>query len=185
MKFKVNHHPEITNYHAGLTINQASLPSTQGGYQITEEQIPDLSEICHKLFTTSIRNAGTGFNALQFVPILNEMKPIEQSEIDILIKNSKTNYVLIENQFLKIVLIHWLPGKIGSIHGHPKGGGISKVLYGSLEELRYTSDASPKLLSVSSYHKNSVGYIDDQLAYHSVGNPHKESAISMHVYTRK
>ncbi len=92
--------------------------------------------------------------------------------------------IVILHEFLKIVLIHWLPGKISSIHGHPKGGGIFKVISGSIEELRYTSDPIPKLLSASTFHKDAVGYIDDQLGYHAVGNPHMESAISLHVYTR-
>jgi predicted metal-dependent enzyme (double-stranded beta helix superfamily) len=97
--------------------------------------------------------------------------------------NKETNHVLIQNEWLKVVLIHWKPGKYSSIHGHPSGGCVFKVLQGTLEEKRYTTGEDPKLLATSKYEKNSIAYIDDHMAYHAVGNPSNASAISIHVYT--
>jgi len=176
--------PKSSNYQSESTREEEVMLTAQAISQMAQGQIPDLKNICQELYDTIIKHGGSTFNALQFVPALNEMMAIDRSEMDIFIKNPQTNQVLVENEFLKIVLINWLPGKISSIHGHPKGGGVFKVISGSIEELRYTSDTMPKLLSVSAYHKDAIGYIDDQLAYHAVGNPHIESAVSLHVYTR-
>jgi hypothetical protein len=59
------------------------------------------------------------------------------------------------------------------------------VLYGKLEELRYTPEHSPKLLGFNSYRSGNTGYIDDRIAYHQVGNPYGTSAISLHVYFKQ
>jgi predicted metal-dependent enzyme (double-stranded beta helix superfamily) len=183
MKSLINHESESSSYQVKSARGKAQLLTASAYSQMVMGHIPELSEICQELSNTAIRNGRTT-NALQFVPVIKEMMTIEQLALAKFIKNPQTNHVLIENDFLKIVLIHWLPGKISSIHGHPKGGGIFKVISGSIEELRYTSDPIPKLLSASTFHKDAVGYIDDQLGYHAVGNPHTESAISLHVYTR-
>ncbi len=184
MKSIVNHLSESNNNQAEPDVSQEVISTNQARTNMASGLIPDLKDICQNLSNSIIKNGNTANNALQFVPVLNEMRAIEQFEVDVFIKNHQTNHVLIENEFIKIVLIHWPPGKISSIHGHPKGSGIFKVISGDIEELRYTSDNIPKLLSVSTYHEDAVGYIDDQLAYHAVGNPHMESAISLHVYTR-
>ena len=184
MKSIVNYQAKALSKQAESSFNEHVSQPDNSVSLLDQANIPDMSEICTELSARAISNIGIAHNALQFVLDLNEMEQLKQSEIDLFIKNPQTNHVLIENEFLKIVLIHWLPGSISSIHGHPKGGGVFKVISGSIEELRYTTDAKPKLLSVSSYHKNAIGYIDDQLANHAVGNPYKESAISFHVYTR-
>ena len=184
MKSIINQLSASNNNQAEQDVNQEVNLTNEALSNMASGLIPDLMDICQNLSNSIIKNGNTTNNALQFVPVLNKMKAIEQFEADAFIKNPQTNHVLIENKFIKIVLIHWLPGKISSIHGHPKGSGVFKVISGGIEELRYTSDNIPKLLSVSTYHKDAVGYIDDQLAYHAVGNPHMESAISLHVYTR-
>ena len=97
-------------------------------------------------------------------------------------ENPETNHVLVSNEWIKIVLIHWKPGKYSEIHGHPEGGGVYKVLKGVLEEQRYS--ANHKLLARCEYRKGAIGYIDDTLAYHAVGNVSDESAFSLHAYTR-
>ena len=72
---------------------------------------------------------------------------------------------------------------IHDIHGHPAGGCVFKVLQGTIEEKRYTSTINPELIAISKYQKGNMAYIDDQMAYHAVGNPFSTSAISLHVYT--
>ena len=184
MKLSVKQQPSSSN-HRVKTANGLEVKLTAGAIsQMTLGNIPNLLNTCQDLFNSIFKQGITSSSALQFVPVLNEMEAIEKAEIEIFLKNPQKNHVLVENEFLKIVLIHWLPGKISSIHGHPKGGGVFKVISGSIEELRYTTENAPKLLSVSAYHKDAVGYIDDQMAFHAVGNPNRESAISLHVYTR-
>lgn len=145
--------------------------------------IPDLKKVCIDLYQTSFVEAAPSL-ATRFIPVLKSMEDIRPTALNIFECNQKTNHVLIENSLLKVVLIHWEPGKISSIHGHPSGGGVFKVLKGSVEELRYTSSNSPQLLASSTYQKDAIGYIDDQLGLHAVGNPFNTSAVTLHAYTR-
>jgi len=145
--------------------------------------IPDLWEPCIALFR-SLHTGGNPNSALQFIPVLSGLSSHNQNAMERFKRSSKTSCVLVDNDLLKVVLIHWPPGKIGSIHGHPAGGGVFKILQGSVEELRYTKDVSPKLLGTSTYHSGSIAYIDDTMGYHAVGNPFNTSAISLHAYTR-
>ena len=94
-------------------------------------------------------------------------------------------HTVIVYEFIKIVLIHWAPGKYSRKHPHPGSGGVIKVLKGSLEEKRYHRDEPRKLLSHSTYHKDAIAYIDDHMGYHAVGNPFETSAISLHAYVKK
>jgi predicted metal-dependent enzyme (double-stranded beta helix superfamily) len=87
------------------------------------------------------------------------------------------------NDLLKVVLIHWKPGKVSNIHGHPSGGCVFKMLHGKVEELRYSTGEDQKIISSNGYRKGSIAYIDDRLGYHAVGNPFGSSAVSLHAYT--
>ena len=145
-------------------------------------QIPDLEQVCNDLVKTFSENISP-FNALQFIPILSRVALTDQREVTRFLKNETRKYVLVQNSLIKVVLIHWQPGDISSIHGHAVGGCVFKVLKGQLEEKRFTPDSAKKLLSQSHFRTGGMAYIDDSLAYHSVGNPFNDSAISLHVYT--
>ncbi|MDH4089225.1 MAG: cysteine dioxygenase family protein [Cyclobacteriaceae bacterium] len=172
--------------HSAADFNPSStatdLLTANAKYQMALGQIPDLWQVCFDLYST-FNNADAPFNALQFIPVLRKLNSISEAEMELFLRNPETNHILIHNELIKVVLIHWHPGKTSGIHGHPKGGCVFKVLYGSIEEMRYTSGPSPQLLSVSKCEKGAMGYIDDQMAYHAVGNPFETSAVSLHVYT--
>ena len=68
------------------------------------------------------------------------------------------------------------------IHDHPEGGCILKVLQGELIEHKYDTK-NLELLEVLNHNKGSIGYIDNTIAYHRVGNDSKEKAISLHIYS--
>lgn len=163
-------------------IARESLLTPKTNEQMALGMIPDLWDVCYDLFSTFITNEAP-FSALQFVQVLKEFQFIDEQQINRFLENPETNHVLIQNDLLKVVLIHWKPGKISSIHGHPSGGCVFKVLKGQLEELRYTADSSPQLLSSSAYIPGSMAYIDDNMGYHAVGNPCNFPAISLHAYT--
>jgi len=166
--------PNILDYQELLT--------SKALYQMAAGEIPDLWSVCLDLYSTFLaKNAP--FTAMQFIPVLKSLTSIEALENERFLKNPETNHVLIQNKWLKVVLIHWKPGKYSNIHGHPAGGCVFKVLQGKIEEKRYTTDTNPELIAVSRYEKGSMAYIDDQMAYHAVGNPFNTSAISLHVYT--
>lgn len=159
-----------------------SLMTSDAIYGMAHGQIPDLWNVCYQLYQTFFRKDAP-YSALQFVPVLKKLINVKHVETELFLKNPDTNHVLIHNELLKVVLIHWPSGKISNIHGHPEGGCVFKVLHGSIEEMRYTTGGSPQLLSVSTYHRGGMGYIDDEIAYHAVGNPFNGPAISLHAYT--
>ena len=165
-----------------ISLEVHELLTSKALYQMAAGNIPDLWKVCLELYST-FQNKNAPFTAMQFIPVLKSLTSINSLEEERFLINPETNYVLIQNAWLKVVLIHWKPGKYSNIHGHPAGGCVFKVLHGKIEEKRYTTDANPELIEVSRYEKGSMAYIDDQMAYHAVGNPFNTSAISLHVYT--
>ncbi len=159
-----------------------SLLTVDAQKEIAQGSIPDLRRVCAELFKTFYL-PGSPYAATQFIPVLRKLEFLDQEVVQRFLQNPGKRHVLVENELMKVVLIHWKSGEISSIHGHPKGGCVFKILQGSLEELRYTADASPKLLSVSKYQEGSMAYIDDNMGHHAVGNPFDMPAISLHVYT--
>jgi hypothetical protein len=152
-------------------------------YQMASGQVPDLWAVCHE-FANETYHSKTPRSAIQFIPVLHRLKAPETEEVKRFLKNPETRHVLVSNDLLEVVLIHWKPGRASDIHGHPGGGGVFKLLKGKLEEVRYTPEKSPRLLSTNSLRSGSITYIDDSMAYHQVGNPYGSSAISLHVYLK-
>ena len=163
-------------------LDYKNLLTSSALYQMSMGLLPDLWQVCLDLYHTFL-DKSTPFTAMQFIPVLKKLLSINHQEMERFLENHDTHHVLIQNELLKVVLIHWQPGKYSPIHGHPAGGCVFKVLHGSIEEKRYTPDAEPQLIAVSRYDKGSMAYIDDHMAYHAVGNPFDSSAISLHVYT--
>jgi predicted metal-dependent enzyme (double-stranded beta helix superfamily) len=158
-----------------LLTDEALIEIEQGG-------IPDLRRVCFDLYNTFSKPADT-YSAVQFIPLLKQLEALAPSEAKRFIQNPATKHVLVNNPLLKVVLLHWKPGTLSNIHGHPAGGCVFKVLKGRLREKRYAPDASQRLVSVSTLQSEGIAYIDDDMAYHAVGNPYSASAISLHVYT--
>lgn len=168
------------------TFNQGTKPSqllTDEAYaEIMQGTILDMEKVCHDLYDT-FRHQNAPYSALQFIPVLKELNFNSPWMAKKFFDNPKTNHVLVQNNLLKVVLIHWAPGKQSSVHGHAQGGCVFKVLQGKLQEKRFSPDPAQELLAVSTFKKESMAYIDDNMAYHAVGNPFDEPAISLHVYT--
>ena len=179
---RLNKEPDAGYYPLKHNSDNKDVLTTRALYQMLLGQIPDLWEVCFDLYNTFFNKTGP-YTAMQFVPVLKKLVSISNLDLERFIKNPDTNHVLIQNELLKVVLIHWPSGKFSNIHGHPTGGCVFKVIHGRLEEKRYNTDGSPKLLVVSTYHNGGIGYIDDQMAYHAVGNPFNKPAISLHAYT--
>ena len=144
--------------------------------------IPDLRDLCLEMANTF--NYKTPHSAIQFVPVMQKIHTLDPEQVKRLIKNPESRHVLYSNDRFELVLIHWKPGKASNIHGHQGGGCVFKLLQGKLEELRYSPEHSPRLLSTSSLRGGSIAYIDDSIAYHQVGNPYGSSAISLHAYLK-
>lgn len=144
--------------------------------------ILDMEKVCHDLYDT-FHHQNAPYSAVQFIPVLKKINFNSQWMAEQFFKNPNTNHVLVQNDLLKVVLIHWKPGQQSSVHGHAQGGCVFKVLHGKLQEKRFSPDPVQELLALSTFKKGSMAYIDDEMAYHAVGNPFDEPAISLHVYT--
>ena len=157
--------------------------SPEAIYQMVNGQIPDLWDVCLSIAST--------FNMMEapkspphLLQLLRDLPSPGAVETKKFTKNPENRHVLMSNEAFDLVLIHWKPGKASDIHGHPGKACAFKLLEGKLEELRYTPESSPKLISMNSYRKGNVAYIDDSMAYHQVGNPYGSSAISLHLYIK-
>jgi hypothetical protein len=175
-------YPAPANPAPGSDLGSHNLLTDEATAEIASGGIPDLGQVCLDLYRTFLK-PGASYSAVQFIPILKELRNIDPSEVRRFIKNPVTRHVLVNNALLKVVLIHWKPGIFTSVHGHARGGCVFKVLKGSLEEKRYSTDESQRLMAVSTLQSGSMAYIDDNMAYHAVGNPAGTSAISLHIYT--
>lgn len=165
-----------------LKKNTFDLLTPEARQSISAGIIPDLLSACDEIYGTFSKK-DCPYHAMQFIPALKNVILNDSDEIKIFLRNPVTKHILIQNELIKMVLIHWIPGEKSSIHGHPAGGCVFKVLKGELEEKRFNPDYKKKLLARSRYKKGAMAYIDDHMALHEVGNPFKESAISLHIYT--
>lgn len=146
-------------------------------------QIPDLWDSMQEL-ARIVEEQHAPFSPGQFVPVLENQQTFDRDQVAQFLKNTETRHVLFSSSTLEVVLIHWKPGKASDIHGHPDGGCLFKLLFGKLEELRYTPEQSPRLLGFNSYRSGRMAYIDNRMAYHQIGNPYGSSAVSLHIYLK-
>ncbi len=91
--------------------------------------------------------------------------------------------VLLQNEQVKVILIYWDAFKKSKKHGHPEGGGLIKLLSGSLLETRFDPGNPETIIGEHHFSAGNMTYIHDRVAYHTVENPSDEPAISLHVYS--
>ena len=151
--------------------------------QMEKGQLPDLREFCLTLVNI-MRGMGAPTSAREFVDILESLPVLDESEIKGLLEHSVSRHVLVSGDRLEVVLNHWKPTKASHIHGHPSGGCLFKLLCGKAEEVRYAPHSSGKLLGFASYRAGDMGYIDNEMAHHQVGNPYGRPAVSIHIYLK-
>lgn len=161
---------------------QSALLTQEASFGMNSGNLPSLKKVCRDLFNT-FREQQAPYSALQFIPVMQQVMAFGKDELKRFLKNKETRHVLVDNRWMKVVLIHWKPGKVSDIHGHPSGGCVFKLLHGKLEELRYSADEKQTILCSNGYRAGSIAYIDDRIGYHAVGNPFGSSAVSLHVYT--
>ena len=144
--------------------------------------LPNFEQVCRDLYRTFLDDRAP-YSALQFIPVLKQLNSIDPDEAQRFIKSPTISHILVQNDLMKVVLIHWKPGKLSSIHGHPEGGCVFKLLQGSLVEKRYLTKEPESQVGSTTLQQGGMAYIDDLMGYHAVGNPFETSAISLHVYT--
>ena len=144
--------------------------------------IPDLTIFCTELFKSLFQRQSAA-SAIDFIPVFKKLETWCDAETGKLSVNPVRKHVLVENEILKVVLVHWNPGDHSEIHGHPRGGCVFKVLHGSVLEERFSPDEGLRLLGTSTIHQGAMAYIDDNMAFHRVGNPDTTPALTIHAYT--
>ncbi len=146
-------------------------------------QLPGFNELSARL--SAVATSGRAhLTALDFMPIFNDFTAPSDALINELLTAQASRHILVDNEWLKVIVIRWTPGEISAIHPHPKGGGIYRVLLGSVEELRYSFGDQPELLAKNQLYHGSTLYIDDRFGQHAVGNPFPSPAISLHAYLK-
>ncbi len=142
-----------------------------------------LSDISYRLMIKAMA-APANSTAHYFESIMSRTAAFGPSEWAFVADEPEGKKVLVDNLYLKVVLFHWAPGSQTEIHGHPEGGGLIKVLEGSVEELRYRNTDDKHLLSEHVYRTQESAYIDDSLALHSIRNPFDKAAVTLHAYLK-
>jgi len=113
------------------------------------------------------------------------------------------NLVATKDFTFDLLILCWQPGHKSAVHDHRESGCWMRMLKGQLTETRYKvadtkSQGSPcergedgfalneehlVKLSDRTYQAGDVFYINNNLGLHSVHNPGKEQAISLHLYS--
>jgi len=163
-------------------INSQSLLTEAARNEIQLGRIPDITIFCNEL-NRSLYNKQSNATAIEFIPVFKKLETWGSAVAATLADNPVRKHVLVENEVMKVVMIHWNPGDHSEIHSHPKGGCIFKVLHGSVLEERFSPDDGLRLLGTSTIHQGAMAYIDDNMAFHRVGNPNQTPAITIHAYT--
>ncbi|UKN00448.1 cysteine dioxygenase family protein [Paracrocinitomix mangrovi] len=140
-----------------------------------------LDHFCNELALT-FDASSFPYSAKQFEEVFKNFNPSPlQLAKMVLLPYGK--YTLINNNLLKVVLIHWGSGNETDVHGHPSGGCMFKILHGNVVENRFEPIEDGKLMSSKFYQKGDVAYLDNQQCFHDVRNSFPWAALSLHAYT--
>ena len=142
-----------------------------------------LEDISYHLLVKAmtLRNSAT---AREFQPILERAATVVSREWAFLATESGGRKVLVDNEFLKVVLIRWEAGAECARHYHPNGGGMIMVLDGAIRESRFLNATIATPYDVRTLERHALSYIDDQLGAHVVANPEENAAITLHAYLK-
>ena len=96
--------------------------------------------------------------------------------------NTYEKNLIFRNKDYEMFLICWNKNQFSGIHNHSENGCIYKVVEGQLSEFLYDPN-NLNLKQSTSFNTNSVGYIDDNIGYHKMGNDLRKPACSIHIYS--
>jgi Cysteine dioxygenase type I len=122
--------------------------------------------------------------ARAFQAILQRVTSVPSNEWAFLTTGGSERKVLVDNEFLKVVLIRWEPGAESARHYHPIGGGMMMVLEGAVRESRFMNESITVPYEIRVLDRYAMSYIDDQLGPHVVANRQENAAITLHAYLK-
>lgn len=141
----------------------------------------DLKQVV-KNITSQVEERGI-INVLELKPFFRQYSGKDWRKFFSPKKGKPGNKVLFQNDQFRLVLNYWDPYKKTRKHGHPPGGGLMKLLSGTLIETRFDPDDPKQVIGKYQYVDGDIAYIHDRLAYHVVENPSAIPAVSLHVYS--
>lgn len=89
----------------------------------------------------------------------------------------------------EMLALCWEPGQISPVHDHAGSDGWVRGMDGAIEEVRYActvaADGKAKLErgSAATLAPGGIGYINDDIAWHTVGNAGDSRAVTLHFYS--
>lgn len=124
----------------------------------------------------------SSLSVFELFPLVNAYTD-EDWKTALTIENHKPkNTLLFQDEYMKMLLIHWDSFQQSSKHGHPGGGGLVKVLSGTLVESLFDSQNPDKMIGKHRLSTGNISFVHDDIAHHMVENPSRQSAISLHIY---
>lgn len=99
-----------------------------------------------------------------------------------------TRNLIARGEAFELLALCWEPKQVSPIHDHAGSDGWIHCARGSIEEVRYrpdTSGGAPEFerLGQAELAPGQASYINDDMAWHTVGNPSSERAVSLHLYS--
>jgi cysteine dioxygenase len=141
-----------------------------------------LDELINQI-TYEIEVNKISFNSEKIKNILiNYTKNDWEKYITLDINKKVFNKLLIyKNNLFEIFLILWPSNTSSKIHNHSKNGCFLKLLKGDIKEQLY--DTKLNFLYSNILNENYVGFLKDDIGYHSITNLGDTLAISLHIYS--
>ncbi|HYQ56172.1 MAG TPA: hypothetical protein VEP89_02415, partial [Draconibacterium sp.] len=93
-----------------------TLLTPEASFGMNAGRIPNLKKVCRELFNT-FHEQQAPYSALQFIPVMQQVMAFDKEDLKRFLKNKEPRHVLVDNRWMKVVLIHWKPGKVSDIHG--------------------------------------------------------------------
>ena len=104
-------------------------------------------------------------------------------------RHQYTRNLITRTDKFELLALCWEPGQITPIHDHAGSDGWVYSLQGTIEEVRFqcslSKDDTPQVERGETLRATAgeMTYINDDIAWHTVGNPTQERAVSLHLYT--
>jgi cysteine dioxygenase len=118
--------------------------------------------------------------------IKNILKEFEISKEDCLehIKPSVETYsksLVYKNEYYEIFIITWNTNQNSKIHDHSENGCWLKIIDGRIQENIY--DINLQINKINIINKNEIGFMDNNIGFHSIFNLNSDITVSIHIYS--
>lgn len=135
------------------------------------------------------------FKLLDIKPLLEQYKGDDWMDYKVKMNSTEKNYnnykrmpivfdelnQSINDNIFGMYLIEWNSFCHTSVHNHPEGGCLMKILDGSIIEQRFMNAESFSTIEV--FNTNDISYINDNLGIHRIMNDKIYNAYSLHIYS--